>query len=148
MATRLTWPAEIAEQRNGLMIERIALNDAPGGEGEFIGGKGIRLDYRIMGEDWWITMAYVRSQTGPWGLMGGLEGSTNYINIVRTDGSKERYSSCTAEPLAQGDIVQVVTANGGGFGDPKNRPREKVLNDLKNEYITAERAKEIYGVTA
>ncbi|GAA0481549.1 hydantoinase B/oxoprolinase family protein [Parasphingorhabdus litoris] len=141
-------PVEVAEQRNGLMIDRLSLNDAPGGEGQYIGGKGINLDYRIIGEDWWISMVYVRSKNGPWALNGGLQGSTNYINVVRKDGKEERYSSCTALRLEKGDVVQVVTANGGGYGPPRKRRQESVLSDLRNGYITAATARDIYGIEA
>ena len=55
-------PVEITEQKHGLMVDRLALNDAPGGEGEFLGGKGIN-HYRILADNWWLTMAYVRSET-------------------------------------------------------------------------------------
>lgn len=140
-------PVEIIEQRNGLMVDRLALNDAPGGEGEFIGGKGILLDYRVMADDWWLTMAYVRSETGPWGLDGGLTGTLNYVEVVKADGATTRYSACTAVPLGKDDVVKVHTATGGGFGDPANRPAEKVRADIRNGYISAERAKEIYGVS-
>ena len=34
-------PAEVAEARYGLYVDRLALNDADGGEGEHRGGKGI-----------------------------------------------------------------------------------------------------------
>lgn len=139
-------PVEVTEQRNGVMVDRLALNEAPGGEGEYIGGKGIVLDYRIMSDDWWITMAYVRSETGPWGLEGGNRGTTNYIELLRVNGEKTRYAECTAVTLNKDDVVKVYTATGGGFGDPKKRPRKAVLQDIKNGYITAERAKEVYGV--
>ncbi|MEM6912631.1 MAG: hydantoinase B/oxoprolinase family protein, partial [Pseudomonadota bacterium] len=111
-------PVEVTEQRNGLMVDRLTLSDAPGGEGRYRGGKGIELDYRILTDDWWITMAYVRSETGPWGLEGGLEGSTNYIVIERASGESTRYTACTAIPLEKDDVVKVYTANGGGFGSP------------------------------
>ena len=140
-------PVEVTEQRNGLMVDRLCLNDAPGGEGEFIGGKGICLDYRIMADDWWLTMAYVRSETGPWGLDGGLAGSTNYVEVVLADGEKTRYAACTAIPLGINDVIKVHTATGGGYGPPASRSREQVLEDIKNEYITKERAAEVYGVT-
>ena len=140
-------PVEITEQRNGLMVDRLCLNDAPGGEGEFIGGKGITLDYRIMTEKWWLTMAYVRSEVGPWGLKGGLEGTTNYVEVVRADGETTRYSACTAVPLGQDDVVKVYTATGGGYGDPKDRSQEKVWEDIKNGYVSPERAKQIYGLS-
>ena len=139
-------PVEITEQRNGLLVDRFCLNEEPGGEGEFIGGKGINLDYRILRDEWWITMSYVRSENGPWGLDGGLDGTTNYIKVVRQDGAEKKYRSCTALALGRGDIVKVVTATGGGYGEPRRRTRDKILEDLKNGYISAERAKEVYGI--
>ena len=92
-------------------------------------------------------MAYVRSETGPWGMNDGLEGSTNYVVVKRKDGSNQRYSSCTALELEKDDLVQVFTATGGGYGDPAKRPKDKVLDDIKNGYITEERAKDIYGIS-
>ncbi len=139
-------PVEITEQRNGLLVDRFCLNEEPGGEGEFIGGKGINLDYRILRDEWWITMSYVRSEKPPWGLDGGLDGTTNYIKVVRQDGDDKRYRSCTALPLGRGDVVKVVTATGGGYGEPRRRSRDKILEDLKNGYISAERARKVYGI--
>ena len=138
-------PVEITEQRNGLMVDQLALNLAPGGEGEFIGGKGISLHYRILTEDWWLTMAYVRSEKGPWGLEGGLEGTTNYVELVRANGDTQRYAACTAVPLGKDDVVRVYTATGGGYGPPAKRPRSKIDDDIRNGYITKERADEVYG---
>ena len=37
-------------------------------------------------------------------------------------------------------------ANGGGVGDPLRRSRNKVLEDVKNGYVTAEQARTIYGL--
>ena len=139
-------PAEINEARNGIMIDQYALNPESGGEGEYRGGKGIYLDYHILADDWWLTAMYSRSKYGPWGMNGGLEGSTNYIRIIRKDGQEQVLNTCTGLTLKQDDVIRVVTANGGGFGDPKNRPREKVLEDVKNGYISAECAREVYGV--
>lgn len=141
-------PVEITEQKNGLMVDRVSLTDEPGGEGEYLGGKGINLDYRILRDDWWLTMAYTRSENGPWGLNGGHEGTTNYVVVRKANGEQERYSSCTALPLKKGDVISVKTATGGGYGEPKNRPRDQVLEDIKNGYITPVRAREIYGVNA
>ena len=40
----------------------------------------------------------------------------------------------------------IITGTGGDYGDPFERPAEKVAMDAKNEYITVEQAKEDYGV--
>ena len=45
-----------------------------------------------------------------------------------------------------GDEVRMYTATGGGYGNPFKRPAEKVAMDVKNEYITAEQARDDYGV--
>ena len=48
--------------------------------------------------------------------------------------------------LGPRDSVLLLYAGGGGYGDPKKRAREAVLEDLRHGYITAGAAKTIYGV--
>lgn len=142
----LRCPVEVAEARYGLYIDQFKLNDAGGGEGEFCGGKGIILDYRVRSDNCFITVAYTRSKFKPWALAGGSEGSSNYIEVIRQDGSRESYATVSVLKLNKDDVVRIHTANGGGYGDPKKRPKERVLEDLKNGYITKKQAKEAFGV--
>ncbi len=139
-------PVEVTEQKNGLMVDRFCLTEESGGEGQYLGGKGINLDYRILRDDWWVTVAYTKANNGPWGLDGGLAGTTNHIVIRRAGGDEEKYSTCTVLALAKDDVISVHTATGGGYGDPKRRPRAMVLEDIKNGYLTPRRAREVYGV--
>ena len=139
-------PVEVNEARNGVHIDQYAFNEEPGGDGQFRGGKGIYLDYRIRGRDSWITAMYTRGKYAPWGLRGGREGTYNYVKILRGSGAEETFNTCTGLRLEPGDVVRVVTANGGGYGDSRDRPRARVLEDLKNEFITTEQAREVYGV--
>ena len=81
-------------------------------------------------------------------MNGGLSGSTNYVEVVKADGDTTRYASCTALTLEEGDVVKVYTATGGGYGDPKNRTKEQILDDIRNGYLTPARASEVYGVSA
>ena len=37
-------------------------------------------------------------------------------------------------------------AGGGGFGEPANRPRAKVLADVEEGLVTPAVAREVYGV--
>lgn len=140
-------PAEISEARNGLTIDRMEINCDGGGEGEFIGGRGIRLDYRIRRDDSFLTLGYTRSRILPWALDGGREGSANYALILRKDGSSERFAYGSGIRVDRDDVIRIVTGAGGGFGDPKKRAPEKVLADVRNGYLGPERAAEIYGVT-
>src|SRR5690554_3112169 len=128
--------AEVAEARYGLYVDQHRLNDAPGGEGEFRGGKGIVLDYRVRSDDCFITVGYTRSRIPPWSLGGGRDGSPNGVEIVRADGGSEHYSVATNVPLRTGDVVRVRTGNGGGHGDPTMRDPLRVINDVMNDYTT------------
>ena len=49
-------------------------------------------------------------------------------------------------PLRNGDRVSVVTGGGGGYGDPRRRPLEDIAADVRNGYLTPERARKDYGV--
>jgi N-methylhydantoinase B len=139
-------PAEISEARNGLFVDRMELNTAPGGEGRWVGGHGIRMDYRIRADGSFLTAGYTRSRILPWALDGGNEGSPNYVDVLRKDGSHQRYSFVSGLTVDKDDVIRIVTGTGGGIGNPKERDRAAIAEDIRNGFITPERAKEVYGV--
>jgi len=139
-------PAEVAETRYGLYVDQLALNDAPGGEGEHRGGRGIVLDYRVRSNGCFFTCAYTRNKHKPWPLQGGREGSPNHAQVIRKDGRVEDYAVVTALEVNEGDVIRLYTATGGGYGNPAKRPRELVLDDLRNGYLTEEQARMVYGL--
>ncbi|WP_299346487.1 hydantoinase B/oxoprolinase family protein [uncultured Maritalea sp.] len=141
-------PAEISEARNGLIIDKMALNTQPGGEGQYAGGKGLILEYRIRTDNGFLTAGYTRSKVKPWALDGGHEGSGNYIDVVRTDGSVENYSFVSELNVSKDDVIRVVTASGGGFGDPKDRNKSAIALDVKNGLLSDSDAASIYGYVA
>lgn len=127
-----------------MYVERLVLSDQPGGEGEHRGGKGIVIDYRVRSNGCFLTCAYTRNKHKPWPLEGGCEGSPNYVEVIRTDGSVEEYAVITALEVNEGDLIRIHTGTGAGYGDPKDRPRELLLDDLRNGYLSPEIAREIY----
>jgi N-methylhydantoinase B len=137
-------PAEINEARNGLLVDKMSLHDEEGGEGKYRGGKGVCIEYRIRSDDAWFTAAYTRSKFPPWPLKGGRHGSPNYVEILRTDGTKEKYSVANALTLKKNDVIRVMTGTGAGWGDPEERDIELVKDDLKNGYITEAQANKYY----
>ena len=142
-------PAEVTEMRYGLMVDQFAIHNEDGGAGEYCGGRGQVLDYRVVGEEAFLTAIFSRSTYPPWGVAGGAEGSANTVKVLRNDGSEEVYG-CTPESLriAKGEVIRLITANGGGYGDPAKRPHAKVLDDLRDGYITPAQAKRDYGLNA
>ncbi len=141
-------PVELFESRYGLQVEQYAFHNEAGGEGQYRGGKGVTLDYRVISDEAFLTYAASRTEVRPWSVDGGNEGSTNYARIIRKDGSEETYAMCTVVRVERGDLIRLVSATGGGHGDPKNRSSIDVESDLKNGYITAEQAKDAYGYVA
>jgi N-methylhydantoinase B len=138
-------PAEISEARNGLFVDRMALNTEPGGEGQFSGGRGLVLEYRIRTQNGFLTAGYTRSRIKPWGLEGAEEGSGNYVEVIK-NGETERYSFVSGLGLTTDDVIRVVTSCGAGYGDPNARDPEAVKRDVKDGILSAERARVIHGV--
>ena len=136
---------EVNEARNGVRVERYALNPEPGGAGRLRGGRGVDLRYRLIHASGWITAAYARSQVPPWALAGGSVGTVNRLSIIRRSGQVESCLSASALPLEKGDVVRIQTGAGGGYGDPKRRRQAAVLRDLRDGYITAQEALNTYG---
>lgn len=141
------YPAEVIEHAFPLAMERNALNVAAGGgEGRRRGGFGTIREFRMLNPGGGFLLASLgRSETSPWGVAGGMPGTVNYFEVINGDGETIRGGRVTNLPLAEGDVVRVVTGNGGGWGDPRERERELVRADLADGYVSAETAREIYG---
>ena len=138
-------PAEVNEARNGVMVDRMELNTGPGGEGEFTGGRGIIMDYRVRAANGYLTAGYTRSKFPAWAMEGGAEGSSNLVEFRPVAGEVARYAFVSGLSTKPGDVIRVITGNGGGYGDPKRRDPARVAEDVKNGLITPERAAEVYG---
>ena len=48
--------------------------------------------------------------------------------------------------LAHGDRIRMRFPGGGGFGDPRARPPEAVLADVRRGFVSPARARDDYGV--
>ena len=139
-------PAEINEARNGLFVDCMRLNLEPGGEGMHTGGRGIVMDYRVRADDGFLTAGYTRSKFPAWAVDGGSEGSPNYVEFRPKKGKWQKFAFVSELKTSKDDVIRVVTGNGGGLGDARQRDPELVRRDIKNGIITKKRAKEVYGV--
>jgi N-methylhydantoinase B len=141
-------PAEVAEARYGMYVDRLSLSDEPGGEGKYRGGKGVLLEYRVRSDGCFLTAAYSRNKHRPWSSSGGREGSANRIEVIRAAGGTEHYAVVSGLVLNRDDVIRIVTANGAGFGDPRERDRRAIETDLRDGYITREQAAREYSYIA
>ncbi|MCL2392164.1 MAG: hydantoinase B/oxoprolinase family protein [Oscillospiraceae bacterium] len=138
-------PVEVCEYRYPVRVEQFAFNPKVGA-GEHIGGHGLIRDYRILNSNAALTTMASRHKHPPWGFAGGHDGSINDVQVHRSAGGYESRATWSNEPLAGGDLVRFISGGGGGYGNPHNRPADKVLDDWKNQYITATEALEYFGV--
>ncbi len=92
-----------------------------------------------------MQVLYTRSKFPAWGLDGGSEGSGNIVRFVPAHGQARDYAFVSELPTTTDDVIRVVTGNGGGIGNPRDRDPARVAEDVKNGYLTAEHARAVYG---
>jgi len=141
-------PIEIQEARYGLMAEQYTFHNEDGGAGQFRGGKGVILDYRILSKTAHLSTMFARGKTPPWAIDRGQTGSLNYAYVIHPDGSRtEPFSKTGRLLLKEGDVVRLITGTGGGWGDPADRNPDKICADILDGYITKDQARQIYKYT-
>ena len=138
-------PNEFLESYFPLRIETYETLPDSGGAGLHRGGNALRVGYRFL-EPGEISIHDDRWLTYPWGVNGGLPGQRSQKIMHRTDGSTELLDSkCDRIKVAAGDLLYFDTWGGGGWGDPLQRPAERVLFDVDAGLVTVEGARS-YGV--
>ncbi|MEM0444755.1 MAG: hydantoinase B/oxoprolinase family protein [Nitrososphaerota archaeon] len=138
---------EVYEKHMPILVDRYCLNiDSGTGHGKFRGGFGVIKDYRVLCNEAYFTVSIGRSKFPPWGVAGGLNGTPNYCVIFKHGEEPRVVRKIAALKLRKGEVVSLRSGGGGGWGDPLEREPERVRMDVKNEYITIETARNIYGV--
>ena len=137
-------PVELQEIKYPFIIEKHALRPDSGGAGEHRGGLGIELSYRCM-RACRGNINFDRTVTPPWGLHGGHTGEISMAIIDRADGTQQKVHKATDVQFKPGDRITFLTAGGGGYGDPRNRSRTDLEEDIANGLVSAEAAARDYG---
>ena len=139
-------PVEVTNALSPLVVERFALRPDSGGPGRFRGGLGVELVVRCL-KDTFTNFEVDRTKCLPWGLDGGREGLPGKHEVVMPDGSTVVPPRRALNFLVPaGGRVLVATGGGGGYGDPFERPMERVLDDVLDGYVSVEAARRDYGV--
>ena len=118
-----------------------------GGPGKTKGGLGKREVFRIPTDAYApIPPVNLGIQAGrhihpPEGLFGGRPGAKAQFLIDAVQGNPFGLTQ-----LKPGDAVTIDAAGGGGYGNPTERDPEMVEMDVKEGYVSAEKAREYYGV--
>ncbi len=118
------------------------------GPGKWRGGFGVVYRWKVDGDNIPCAMfgSGIMEDTAPSGLKGGKRAPPYVLKIIRSDGTVIDADTNTFYTIYKGDIVEIYSSGGGGFGDPFEREPEKVLEDVRNELISIESAERDYGV--
>lgn len=140
-------PIEELEWRFPMRTDRYELRDEPAAAGEFRGGIGIVRENTFL-VDTIITCEGERHESDvPWGAFGGHDGlNASLIKNPGRAGEESWHSKVTGKKIAAGDSIQITVPSGGGFGDPRNRDPQRVLEDILDGFTTVEAAERDYGV--
>ncbi|MGM0718776.1 MAG: hydantoinase B/oxoprolinase family protein, partial [Halobacteriota archaeon] len=139
-------PVEATEMTAPIRIRRYDLWQDSGGPGQYRGGLGYRKQFEILVDDVTFTHRRDRHDFQPWGLLGGRPAPTCKTLIQRADGATEQLPSQATVHLDTGDVVDIFTTGGGGYGPSIERPIGAVKRDLDGERISETAAETEYCV--
>jgi N-methylhydantoinase B len=140
-------PVEAMEAKHPAVAEEYSLRTDSGGAGRFRGGLGTTRAIRVL-TDAKMNSFIERTKCAPWGVAGGADGLPNQLYVRRAGGDEDRFQNGKVDGLrlSAGDRYVVQTGGGGGHGDPRARPADMVLADVRAGYVSAAKAKSDYGV--
>ena len=134
-------PAEFAETRFPVIVERLALATDSGGPGRRRGGLGYDKHIRLLRDAAFVSTAD-RGRLGCYGVAGGMAGLPYEASV---DG-RSLPGMNDDVPLPAGTLLRLRTTGGGGWGDPFERDPELVLLDVARGLVSEASAERDYGV--
>ncbi len=140
-------PVETVEAELGVEILTYALRPDSGGAGEWRGGCGMELTFRVLTDDSNVLgRGMERLLFRPWGAKGGRPGAAAELIVNRGRADERRLGKIDVLVVDAGDTVTFLTPGAGGWGDPARRDPKAVLRDVENGFVTVEGAAADYGV--
>lgn len=120
------------------------------GAGEYRGSPGayVRFIARTLPES--VSLLMTGNSDGqrsaPAGVVGGGSGPLSAMTITGVDGKRRSLRTFVTEPIFPGEACETYTTGGGGWGDALRRDPARVLDDVRSGFVSAERARDVYGV--
>ena len=115
--TRMTDP-EVLESRFPVRVEEFSIRHGSGGQGAHRGGEGILRRLRFL-EPMTATVLSSHRKTRPFGVNGGGPGAVGENRVIRSDGTVGELAGNASAEMREGDVFEMKTPGGGGFGAAK-----------------------------
>ncbi len=139
--------SEVLEQKYPIVIwERSVWQDSEGA-GRTRGAPGNVCIYGPRFADMEVQYFHDGVENRIKGVHGGSSPMGPQAWHIAGNGAWEKYEHVVGEVvLGAGESIVSLSAGGGGYGSPLDRPAEAVLTDVVEGYVSAGRAREVYGV--
>lgn len=141
----LNLPSEALENEFPIRVEAYGLVEDSGGAGMWRGGMGILRRVRVLLDNTTLEVRSDHHLRGAPGAEGGHDGGVGRILHITGEGETALPSKVNNLHLAAGDVIQISTPGGGGFGHPEDRPTDRLASDLRDGILSKARATAEYG---
>lgn len=139
---------EVMETRMPLLVESSRLAVDSGGAGTTRGGLSMQRALRVLAPGARYSLLSDGAVVPAFGVLGGLSG-VPVGSWIERQGVVEEFDTpgkVAGHAVDEGSIVMVRSAGGGGYGDPLDRDPERVAEDVREGYVSAGAARDVYGV--
>src|SRR5262249_21755321 len=138
-------PVEAQEANQPLVVERFEFIRDSAGPGTFRGGGGIRRALRFFAAAGELTDLFARPRLAPLRPVRGRSGALART-VINPGPSEQRVHGKQSREFEYGDVISFQQSGAGGYGDPFARDPQAVLDDVLDDYVSIEAARENYGV--
>jgi N-methylhydantoinase B len=139
-------PIEVHERWYPVLYEKFEVAQDSAGYGRYRGGYGSHRRWIMLG-DAVNSIHGDREEVTPPGVVGGTNGGPNRLVLnLGTDREQSLGMFATNVPLREGDSIDFLSNGGGGYGNPLDREPEVVLEEVKDGFLSIEKARAMYGV--
>jgi N-methylhydantoinase B len=138
---------EMFEQQTPHILIRHEYLPDSAGAGQWRGGLGVETVFRIGSDDTQLVTFGDGDFEPAFGLFGGGSGTLNFIRLTYPDGrTVVPKNKDLITDVPKGTIYHQQAGGGGGYGDPKQRDRALLRDEVRNGIISAQVARAVYGV--
>lgn len=139
---------ELVELSRPLIVWETAAVTDSGGAGEYRGAVGVRHRIQPVGHDMHLAFCGSGHTCQPFGLGGGEPGLGASHGIVHQadDAVVATLDNAGVADVRPTEAWVACTGGGGGYGNPRQRPIQAVIDDVDDGFVSPAAAAEHYGV--
>jgi N-methylhydantoinase B len=137
-------PIEIVESEFPVRVREFSVRQDSAGAGKHRGGLGYTREWQVL-EDAQFSSRTSHRKFGAHGIAGGKQPLLS--KTILNPGSPDEVAVPGLQQmgLKKGDVIRLEQSGGGGWGDPRERDVQALLEDVADGYVSPESAARDYG---